>query len=146
VRNIAEVTNAVAKGDPRASHCRVKGEILAMKKTPINTMVDQLNGLPLEVNPRGPRVRQPMAKLGGQAGAGAWPAPGRISPTNRNSMASNPYRTSSQHCDVAGQLSRAANWPQDQRSSMSKRDSAAQRECQHDVDQRLYLLGGHPRC
>jgi HAMP domain-containing protein len=44
VRNIAEVTTAVAKGDlSRKITVDVKGEILALKNT-INTMVDQLNG------------------------------------------------------------------------------------------------------
>src|SRR5438046_3779851 len=44
VRNIAEVTTAVAKGDlSRKITVDVKGEILELKNT-INTMVDQLNG------------------------------------------------------------------------------------------------------
>src|SRR5215213_6780985 len=44
VRNIAEVTTAVAKGDlSRKITVDVKGEILQLKNT-INTMVDQLNG------------------------------------------------------------------------------------------------------
>src|SRR6202034_1561538 len=43
VRNIAEVTTAVAKGDlSRKITVDVKGEILELKNT-INTMVDQLN-------------------------------------------------------------------------------------------------------
>src|SRR5690606_19619423 len=44
VRNIAEVTTAVARGDlSRKIDVEVQGEILALKNT-INTMVDQLNG------------------------------------------------------------------------------------------------------
>jgi HAMP domain-containing protein len=44
VRNIAEVTTAVAKGDlSRKITVDVRGEILQLKET-INTMVDQLNG------------------------------------------------------------------------------------------------------
>src|SRR5438105_2086368 len=44
VRNIAEVTTAVARGDlSRKITVDVKGEILELKNT-INTMVDQLNG------------------------------------------------------------------------------------------------------
>src|SRR3989440_3488229 len=44
VRNIAEVTTAVAKGDlSKKITVDVKGEILELKST-INTMVDQLNG------------------------------------------------------------------------------------------------------
>src|SRR5207245_1221504 len=49
VRNIADVTTAVAKGDlSRKITVDVKGEILALKNT-INTMVDQLNALSGEV-------------------------------------------------------------------------------------------------
>src|SRR5579885_1890008 len=50
VRNIAEVTTAVAKGDlSRKSRVDVKGEILELKNT-INTMVDQLNAFASEVS------------------------------------------------------------------------------------------------
>ena len=43
MRNIAEVTTAVAKGDlSRKITVDVRGEILELKNT-INTMVDQLN-------------------------------------------------------------------------------------------------------
>src|ERR1700694_4131682 len=49
VRNIAEVTTAVARGDlSRKITVDVKGEILELKDT-INTMVDQLNGFASEV-------------------------------------------------------------------------------------------------
>src|SRR5436190_43044 len=49
VRNIAEVTTAVARGDlSRKITVDVKGEILELKNT-INTMVDQLNGFAAEV-------------------------------------------------------------------------------------------------
>jgi HAMP domain-containing protein len=49
VRNIAEVTTAVAKGDlSRKITVDVKGEILELKDT-INTMVDQLNSFASEV-------------------------------------------------------------------------------------------------
>ena len=50
VRNIAEVTTAVARGDlSRKITVDVKGEILELKHT-INTMVDQLNAFASEVN------------------------------------------------------------------------------------------------
>ena len=50
VRNIAEVTIAVANGDlSKKITVEVKGEILALKNT-INTMVDQLNGFAAEVS------------------------------------------------------------------------------------------------
>src|SRR5205814_259199 len=49
VRNIADVTTAVAKGHPRRkSALDVKGEILQLKNT-VNTMVDQLNSFASEV-------------------------------------------------------------------------------------------------
>src|SRR5437762_76034 len=50
VRNIAEVTTAVAPGDmSRKITLDVKGEILELKNT-VNTMVDQLNGFASEVS------------------------------------------------------------------------------------------------
>jgi len=49
VRNIAEVTTAVANGDlSKKITVDVKGEILELKST-INTMVDQLNAFASEV-------------------------------------------------------------------------------------------------
>src|SRR4029079_3438305 len=49
VRNIADVTTAVAKGDlSRKIAVDVRGEILELKNT-INTMVDQLSGFAAEV-------------------------------------------------------------------------------------------------
>jgi nitrogen fixation/metabolism regulation signal transduction histidine kinase len=49
VRNIAEVTTAVAKGDlSKTITVDVKGEILELKNT-INTMVDQLSSFAAEV-------------------------------------------------------------------------------------------------
>src|SRR2546430_931807 len=50
VRNIAEVTTAVARGDlSKKITVDVKGEILELKST-INTMVDELNGFASEVS------------------------------------------------------------------------------------------------
>jgi HAMP domain-containing protein/signal transduction histidine kinase/CheY-like chemotaxis protein len=75
VRNIAEVTTAVAKGDlSRKITVDVKGEILELKNT-INTMVDQLNSFGSEVT-RVAREVGTEGKLGGQAQVkgvgGAW--------------------------------------------------------------------------
>jgi len=75
VRNIAEVTTAVAKGDlSKKITVDVRGEILELKNT-VNTMVDQLNGFASEVT----RVARDVGnegKLGGQAlvpgVAGTW--------------------------------------------------------------------------
>ena len=75
VRNIAEVTTAVARGDlSRKITVDVKGEILELKQT-INTMVDQLNAFAGEVT-RVAREVGTEGKLGGQAQvpgvAGTW--------------------------------------------------------------------------
>jgi len=75
VRNIADVTTAVAKGDlSRKITAEAKGEILELKNT-VNTMVDQLNGFAAEVT----RVAREVGTegiLGGQANvpgvAGTW--------------------------------------------------------------------------
>jgi HAMP domain-containing protein/signal transduction histidine kinase/ActR/RegA family two-component response regulator len=88
VRNIAEVTTAVAKGDlSKKITVDVKGEILELKST-INTMVDQLNGFAGEVS-RVAREVGSEGKLGGQAQvkgvAGVW----KDLTDNVNSMAAN---------------------------------------------------------
>jgi HAMP domain-containing protein/signal transduction histidine kinase/CheY-like chemotaxis protein len=75
VRNIAEVTTAVAKGDlSKKIAVDVKGEILELKNT-INTMVDQLGSFASEVT-RVAREVGTEGKLGGQAQvrgvAGTW--------------------------------------------------------------------------
>jgi HAMP domain-containing protein/CheY-like chemotaxis protein/putative methionine-R-sulfoxide reductase with GAF domain len=88
VRNIADVTTAVARGDlSRKITVEVKGEILELKNT-INTMVDQLNGFASEVT-RVAREVGTEGKLGGQAQvpgvAGTW----KDLTDNVNFMASN---------------------------------------------------------
>jgi len=88
VRNIAEVTTAVARGDlSRKITVDVKGEILELKNT-INTMVDQLNAFASEVT-RVAREVGTEGRLGGQAAvpgvAGTW----KDLTDNVNSMASN---------------------------------------------------------
>ncbi|SFV32649.1 HAMP domain-containing protein [Hyphomicrobium facile] len=88
VRNIAEVTTAVARGDlSRKITVDVKGEILELKNT-INTMVDQLNGFASEVT-RVAREVGTEGRLGGQATvpgvAGTW----KDLTDNVNSMAGN---------------------------------------------------------
>ena len=66
VRNIAEVTTAVARGDlSKKITVDAKGEILALKDT-VNTMVDQLNRFASEVT-RVARDVGTQGKLGGQA-------------------------------------------------------------------------------
>lgn len=77
VRNIADVTIAVAKGDlSKKITVDVKGEMLELKDT-INTMVDQLNSFASEVTRVASEVGS-EGKLGGQATvkgvAGVWKA------------------------------------------------------------------------
>jgi HAMP domain-containing protein/signal transduction histidine kinase/CheY-like chemotaxis protein len=88
VRNIAQVTTAVAKGDlSQKITVDAQGEILALKST-VNTMVDQLSSFADEVT-RVAREVGTEGKLGGQAQvkdvAGTW----RNLTDNVNYMASN---------------------------------------------------------
>src|SRR5687767_503851 len=88
VRNIAEVTTAVARGDlSKKITVEVRGEILRLKDT-INTMVDRLNAFAGEVT-RVAREVGTEGKLGGQARvegvAGVW----KDLTQNVNFMASN---------------------------------------------------------
>src|SRR5437762_1121872 len=88
VRNIAEVTTAVANGDlSKKITVDVKGEILELKNT-INTMVDQLSSFAAEVT-RVAREVGTEGKLGGQAQVpgvgGTW----KDLTDSVNSMASN---------------------------------------------------------
>ncbi|MFY9551328.1 MAG: response regulator, partial [Thermoanaerobaculia bacterium] len=88
VRNIADVTKAVAKGDlSKKITVDVKGEILELKNT-VNTMVDQLSSFAAEVT-RVAREVGTEGKLGGQAMvpgvSGTW----KDLTDNVNSMASN---------------------------------------------------------
>ena len=96
VRNIAEVTTAVANGDlSKKITVDVRGEILELKDT-INTMVDQLNAFAGEVT-RVAREVGTEGKLGGQAlvrgVAGTW----KDLTDSVNSMASNLDRPGPQH-------------------------------------------------
>ncbi|HSW05482.1 HAMP domain-containing protein, partial [Aquabacterium sp.] len=88
VRNIADVTKAVAAGDlSKKITVDVKGEILELKNT-VNTMVDQLRSFAAEVT-RVAREVGTEGKLGGQADvqgvAGTW----KDLTDSVNSMASN---------------------------------------------------------
>ncbi|PBJ02608.1 HAMP domain-containing protein [Pseudomonas sp. ACN5] len=88
VRNIADVTTAVAKGNlGRKITVEAKGEIMELKNT-INTMVDQLNSFAAEVT-RVAREVGTEGKLGGQAQvqgvSGTW----RDLTENVNFMAAN---------------------------------------------------------
>src|SRR5467141_4161754 len=99
VRNIAEVTIAVANGDlSKKITVEGEGEILELKNT-INTMVDQLNGFANEVT-RVAREVGTEGKLGGQADVkgvgGVW----EELTENVNSMATNPTDRTRNIADV----------------------------------------------
>src|SRR5262249_40526994 len=88
VRNIAEVTTAIAGGDlSKKITVDARGEVLELKNT-INTMVDQLSSFASEVT-RVAREVGTEGKLGGQAHvkgvAGTW----KDLTDNVNSMANN---------------------------------------------------------
>ena len=88
VRNIAQVTTAVANGDlSRKITVDVQGEILELKNT-INTMVDQLNSFASEVT-RVAREVGTEGKLGGQAKAKGVAGTWKDLTENVNSMAAN---------------------------------------------------------
>src|SRR5207249_3357546 len=88
VRNIAEVTTAVARGDlTKKITVDVKGEILELKNT-INTMVDQLSSFASEVT----RVAREVAtegKLGGPAEVKGVAGTSTYLTGNVNEMANN---------------------------------------------------------
>ncbi|MGH8738830.1 MAG: HAMP domain-containing protein, partial [Burkholderiales bacterium] len=105
VRNIAEVTTAVARGDlSKKITVDVKGEILELKST-INTMVDQLGAFASEVS-RVSREVGTEGTLGGQAQvpgvAGTW----KNLTDNVNLMAGNLSR---QIRDIAEVITAVAN-------------------------------------
>ena len=141
VRNIAEVTTAVARGDlSRKITVDVKGEILELKDT-INTMVDQLNGFASEVT-RVAREVGTEGKLGGQAEvpgvAGTW----KDLTDNVNSMAGNLTAQVRNIAEVTtavarGDLSRKIT------VDVQGRDPGAEEHHQHDgrPAQRLRLRG-----
>ncbi len=133
VRNIADVTTAVARGDlSRKITVDVRGEILELKNT-INTMVDQLNGFASEVS-RVAREVGTEGKLGGQAKvlgvAGTW----KDLTDNVNSMASNLTSQVRNIAEVTIAVANGGPLEKDHRRC-PRRNSRTQRNHQHDVDQ-----------
>ena len=129
VRNIAEVTTAVARGDlSRKITVDVKGEILELKNT-INTMVDQLNSFASEVT-RVAREVGTEGKLGGQAQvpdvAGTW----KDLTDNVNFMASNLTGAGPQHRRGRDRHRRRRPVQEDHRRR-ARRAAAAQGNAQH---------------
>ena len=78
VRNIADVTTAVANGDlSKKITVDVRGEILELKDT-INTMVDQLAIVRLGSDARGARSRHQKVRSAARRASKEFPARGRI--------------------------------------------------------------------
>ncbi len=144
VRNIAEVTTAVALGDlSKKITVDVKGEILELKNT-INTMVDQLNSFASEVT-RVAREVGTEGKLGGQAQvrgvAGTW----KDLTDNVNLMAENltgPGPQYRRRDDRSG----AGRFVEEDHGRREGRDSGAQEHHQRDGRSAQFLrIGSHPR-
>ena len=130
VRNIAEVTTAVAKGDlSRKITVDVRGEILEVKNT-VNTMVDQLSSFAAEVT-RVAREVGTEGKLGGQAEvrgvAGTWKDLDRLGQFDGRQ----PHGPGSQH--RAGDHRRGKRQPEPQNhGGCAGRNSGAEGHHQHD--------------
>ena len=121
VRNIAEVTTAVAAGDlSRKITVDVKGEILELKNT-VNTMVDQLRSFAAEVT-RVAREVGTEGRLGGQADvpgvSGVW----KDLTDNVNSMAGN---LTSQVRGIAKVVTAVANGDLEQKLTVKARGEIA---------------------
>ena len=130
VRNIAEVTTAVANGDlSKKITVDVSGEILELKNT-INTMVDQLNGFASEVT-RVAREVGTEGELGGQAEvrgvAGTW----KDLTDSVNAMATNLTSPGPQHRRRHDRRGQRRPLQEDHRRR-ARRDSGAEEHHQHD--------------
>ena len=130
VRNIAEVTTAVANGDlSKKITVDVKGEILELKNT-INTMVVQLNGFASEVT-RVAREVGTEGELGGQAEvrgvAGTW----KDLTDSVNAMATNLTSSGAQYRRGDHRRRQRRSFQKDHRRC-ARRDSGAQEHDQHD--------------
>ena len=130
VRNIAQVTTAVARGDlSRKITVDVKGEILELKET-INTMVDQLNGFSSEVT-RVAREVGTEGKLGGQAQVGGVAGTWKDLTDSVNSMASNLTGQVRNIAEVTTAVAQGRPVAQDHGGSEG-RDPRAEEHHQHD--------------
>ncbi len=144
VRNIADVTTAVANGDlSKKITVSVRGEILELKNT-INTMVDQLSSFASEVT-RVAREVGTEGKLGGQADvkgvAGTW----KDLTDNVNSMANN---LTSQVRNIADVTTAVARGDLSKKITVSVRgrDPGAEEHDQHDGrPAQLVRLRSHAR-
>ncbi len=130
VRNIAEVTTAVARGDlTRTITVEARGEILELKST-VNTMVDQLSSFADEVT-RVAREVGTEGRLGGQADvhdvSGTW----KDLTENVNMMAANLTSQVRNIAEVTTAVAQRRPDPQDHRRR-ARRDPRAEEHRQHD--------------
>ena len=144
VRNIAEVTTAVANGDlSRKITVDVRGEILELKNT-INTMVDQLGSFASEVT-RVAREVGTEGKLGGQAEvrgvSGTW----KDLTDSVNFMAGNLTAQVRNIADVTTAVANGRSLQKDH-GRCEGRDSGAEKHHQHDGGSaQLVRLGSDAR-
>jgi HAMP domain-containing protein len=144
VRNIADVTTAVANGDlSKKITVDVKGEILELKNT-INTMVDQLRSFASEVT-RVAREVGTEGRLGGQADvqgvAGTW----KDLTDSVNFMASNLTGQVRNIADVTKAVAKRRSVEEDHRRRQG-RDPRAQEHHQHDGRPAVVVrVGSHTR-
>ena len=144
VRNIAEVTTAVAKGDlSKKITVDVKGEILELKNT-INVMVDQLNAFASEVT-RVAREVGTEGKLGGQAQvegvAGTW----KDLTDNVNAMAGNLTGQVRNIAEVTTAVARGRPFQEDHRRREGRDPRAQEHHQRHGRPAQLLRLGSDPR-
>jgi HAMP domain-containing protein len=144
VRNIAEVTTAVALGDlSKKITVDVKGEILELKNT-INTMVDQLNGFASEVT-RVAREVGTEGKLGGQAQvrgvAGTW----KDLTDNVNLMADNLDRPGPQHRRRDDRRREGRPFEEDHRGGEGRNPSAQGHDQHHGGPAQRLRVGSDSR-
>ena len=144
VRNIAEVTTAVANGDlSKKITVDVQGEILELKNT-INTMVDQLDSFASEVT-RVAREVGTEGKLGGQARRARRRRHLEGPDRQRELDGRQPDRPGAQHrrSDDGRRQRRPV---QEDHGGRAGRDPGAQEHHQHDGGPaELVRLGSHPR-
>ena len=130
VRNIAEVTTAVARGDlSRKITVDVKGEILELKNT-INTMVDQLNAFAAEVT-RVAREVGTDGRLGGQARGARRRRHVEGPHRQRQPARRQPHRAAARRVEGGHGHRQRRPVPEDHRGRQ-RRDSADQGHHQHD--------------
>ena len=133
VRNIAEVTTAIAAGDlSRKITVEVKGEILELKNT-INTMVDQLGAFAAEVT-RVAREVGTEGVLGGQAEVAGVSGVWRELTENVNSMANNLTSQVRNIAEVVTAIAEGDLRPQDHASTRAARSSTLKNTINATVD------------